>query len=901
MATDVSEPVAIRARRPAMSERDPILAAKIAAPGTPGWAVPRPRITELLAQGTRWCPLTVVTGPPGAGKTTALALWAAAEPGAVAWVRLDRYDNRPGAFWSYVVAALRRSGVVIPDVPSAGARGRAADHVFLLWLVSALAAQDPPVSLVLDDFHVLTEPHVLRGLDFVLRNVGSGLRLVISSRMDPLLPLHRYRVAGQLTEIRAGDLAFSVPEAGLLMSQHGMTVPADSLASLTTRTEGWAAGLRLAAISMGTHPEPDHFVKELITEDSALTGYLMEEVLSTQPPEVRDFLLSTSILEHVSAEAASELLGDEQARGILQALARANTFIQPIGCGWYRYHTLFAEVLRLKLRCEYPERVPGLHRRAARVYERRGSLIDAVRHAAEARDWPLAAGMVIRALAISEITEPHGSRCLADEFLSMPDGEAWPEPQPYLVSAAAALAAGQHESSVAAVGAAEAMLGRLPPGEEAPSRLAATMIRLAVARRTGDLAMAAESTARAEAIVRGVPDGKLARHPKIRAHVLAGRGYVELWSGHLEEAVRVLNSALAAATASGAEYVRADCLAHLAVAEAVHGSPGHAAELAAQAATVSTAGERPNPAALVALAWVHAERAEMRDARSFLQQADAALGARPDKLIGTLAGLVAACLGLAEGHAAGATRCVARARSGWQVPAWLEQRLSHVEARAYVLAGDIRAALAAAGRIDCGSSLEAAVMHAQTWTAAGHTSNARRALAPALAVQKGMPERLQMHVWLADAQLSYDNGDGARGHRSLASALRLAEHEQLRLPFVLEHGWIRQVLRHDAELARSYQRLLNPALRGDQPAAPAAISHPQDATDQPAVIVVDRLTERELEVLRHVSGMLNTAEVAGEMYISVNTVKTHLKSIYRKLAATHRGEAVRRARQLELI
>ena len=779
--------------------------------------------------------------------------------------------------------------------------------MFLLWLVSALAAQDPPVSLVLDDFHVLTEPQVLRGLDFVLRNVGSGLRLVISSRMDPLLPLHRYRVAGQLTEIRASDLAFSIPEAGLLMAQHGITVPADSLASLTTRTEGWAAGLRLAAISMGTHPEPDHFVKELITEDSALTGYLMEEVLSTQPPEVRDFLLSTSILEHVSAEAASELLGDEQAGGILQALARANTFIQPIGCGWYRYHTLFAEVLRLKLRCEYPERVPGLHRRAARLYERRGSLIDAVRHAAEARDWPLAASMVIGALAISEITEPHGSRCLADEFLSMPDSEAWPEPQPYLVSAAAALAAGQHESSVAALTAAEAMLGRLPPGEEAPSRLAATMIRLAVARRTGDLAMAAESTARAEAIVSRVPDGKLARHPKIRAHVLADRGSFELWSGHLEEAVRVLNSALAAATASGAEYVRADCLAHLALAEAVRGSLGHAAELAAQVATAGPAGERrppvqrPNPAALVALAWVHAERTEMRDAHSFLQQADAALGARPDKLIGTLAGLVAAGLGLAEGHAEVAARCVARARSGWQVPAWLEQRLSHVEARAYAIAGDIRAALAAAGRIDCGSSLEAAVMHAQTWTAAGHTSNARRALAPALAAQKGTPERLQMHVCLADAQLSYDSGDGARGHRSLASALRLAEHEQLRLPFVLEHGWIRPVLRHDAELARSYQRLLDPAPRGDQPAAPAAVPHPRDATDQPAIIVVDRLTERELEVLRHVSGMLNTAEVAGEMYISVNTVKTHLKSIYRKLAATHRGEAVRRARQLELI
>ena len=224
------------------------------------------------------------------------------------------------------------------------------------------------MTLVLDDLHLLTEPRVLQGLDFVLRNVGPGLRLAVSSRMDPLLPLHRYRLAGELTEIRASDLAFSTAEAGLLLAQHGSTLTADSLESLTRRTEGWAAGLRLAAISLGAHPDPDQFVKELIAEDSALTGYLVEEVLNVQPPEVRDVLLSTSILEHVSADAAVELTGDERAAGILTALARANAFIQPIGSGWYRYHTLFAEVLRLKLRREYPDRVAALHQRAARWY-----------------------------------------------------------------------------------------------------------------------------------------------------------------------------------------------------------------------------------------------------------------------------------------------------------------------------------------------------------------------------------------------------------------------------------------------------------------------------------------------------------------------------------------------------
>ena len=366
------------------------------------------------------------------------------------------------------------------------ARGRDADHVFLLWLAAALAAQDPPVTLVLDDLHLLTDPTVLDGLDYLLRNVGPGLRLVVSARMDTL-PLHRYRLAGELTEIRARDLAFTVAETGLLLARHGSTLTADSLVRLTRRTEGWAAGLRMAAISMGTHPDPDQFVNELITEDSALTGYLVEEVLNTQPPEVRDVLLSTSILEQVSAQAASELAGNERAGRILSALARANAFVQSIGSGRYRYHTLFAEVLRLTLKREHPDRMAPLHRRAARWYERNGQLTDAVRHAVQAGDWQLAASIVIDELAIGEIIETRGGPCLAGEFAGMPHGRAWSGPQPYLVSAAVALSAGRHASSAAALDAAEAILERLPADQETAGRLAAAMIRLTAALRSGDL------------------------------------------------------------------------------------------------------------------------------------------------------------------------------------------------------------------------------------------------------------------------------------------------------------------------------------------------------------------------------------------------------------------------------
>ncbi len=899
MTTEVAERVPVRARRPAVPGGIPILASKITVPGVPDWVVPRPRITKLIAQGTRWRPLTVLTAPAGAGKTMALALWAAAQPATVAWVGLDEFDNRPGTFWANVVAALRRSGAAIPLVLPA-ARGRDADHVFLLWLAAALAAQDPPVTLVLDDLHLLTDHEVLDGLDYLLRNVGPGLRLVVSARMD-MLPLHRYRLAGELTEIRAHDLAFTVAETGLLLARHGSTLTADSLERLTRRTEGWAAGLRLAAISMGPHPDPDQFVNELITEDSTLTGYLVEEVLNTQPPEVRDVLLSTSILEQVSAQAASELAGHERAGRILSTLACTNAFVQPIGSGRYRYHTLFAEVLRLTLKREHPDRMALLHRRAARWYERNGQLTEAVRHAAQAGDWQLAASIVIDDLAIGEIIETRGGPCLAGEFAGMPNGGPWSGPAAHLVSAAVALSAGRHASSAAALDAAEAILERLPADQETAGRLAAAMIRLTAALRSGDLTAAAAAAVRAEALASRIPADKLARHPDIRARVLSGRGAVELWSGHLDEAARVLESGVAAGTASGRPGEPADCLGHLALAEALRGRLCRAATVAAQAATGLTADQQrppvpnPNPAALVALAWVHLGHYELREAHSRLEQADAVLGVTPDKLIGAVALLAAAYGNLAQGRAAAAAQNVARARSGWSVPAWLDQRLSLAESRAYAVAGDIPAALAAAGRVSRGTSPEATVALAHAWAASGDAENARRVLVPALTTDSGTPDRVRLQAWLVDARLSYTSGDHARGRRSLASALRLAAPEQIRLPFALERGWIEPILRSDPALARSHRSLFSTAEPHDQ--LPPRAGTPETA----ATLVVEPLTEREQEVLRNLSDMLNAAEIASEMNITVNTVKTHLKNIYRKLATTRRGEAVRRARQLELI
>jgi len=294
---------------------------------------------------------------------------------------------------------------------------------------------------------------------------------------------------------------------------------------------------------------------------------------------------------------------------------------------------------------------------------------------------------------------------------------------------------------------------------------------------------------------------------------------------------------------------------------------------------------------------VHLQRGDMQEAHAQLKRAEAALRVCPDKLVSALACLVAAQRRLAEGRAAAASEMIRRAREDWSPPGWLEQRLTILESRAHALAGDITSAVAAARRADPPSVPEAAAALAHAWLASGDHEAARRALDAVAEGQSEAPDGVGLAGWLVDAQLSYGAGDDRRGRRSLERALLLARPERTKLPFVLEQAWLRPVLRHDPELAQASREMLEPVA-----AAPVIpVPRPKPADGQQAPLVVERLSERELEVLTLLSGMLSTAEIASEMYLSVNTVKTHLRSIYRKLSAAHRGEAVRRARQLGLI
>ncbi len=886
--------------RPGPGAEDPVLTAKITIPSPPGWMVPRQRIDELIAASTRG-PLTLITGPPGAGKTMALTSWAAGntEQGTLAWIALDEYDNRPQVFWAYFVATLRQAGIVAPRILPAAGRGGAVGHEFLLRLASALASLAQPLVMVIEDVHLLTDADIIDGLAYVLRNAAPGLHLVMSSRVQPLLPLHRYRLNGELAEIRAKDLAFTAAESSLLMAQLGIGLSAEATEYLTERTEGWAAGIRLAAISLDGHPDPDQFVKELGAEDSAITWYLVDEVLNAQRPVVRDYLLRTSILDRVSADIGAELSDDKPAADTLLALAAANAFVQPLGHGWYRYHSLFADILRLKLRRESPSLVPELHRRAAAWYLRSGRLTEAVRHGAAAGDWQLAARMVVEQLAVAQLIEPTGNQSLAEVFRSLPHE---PDGQLHLLLVAAALELGGGTSTDGkSLAAAKDMLERLPAGDEIPARLAASLISAALARRTGDLDHAVAASARAETSIGRIPKSLLARRPMVRAQVLLGRGIIELWAGDIAQAAATFAGCLAAASASRSAHEVSECLGYLALVEALRGRLSRAAQFARDAAGPQEGSyegqtEPATPAARLALACVHLERNELRQADDELKLADAALGLRPDKLMGAVATLILARCRLAEGHAVLALELVSRARQSWSPPPWLERELILLESRACTAAGDVHAAVAAAGRAELRAGSDTPVALAHAWLAAGDHQAAREALAGAAAGADEEDRQVGLEALLVDAQLGYASGDAAHGRRSLGRALQLAKPEQIRLPFAMARSWLRPVFRRDPDLARSYQQLLEPDLV-------RPVSAPSDtpaASNEPP-LVVDRLSEREREVLRLLAGMLSTAEIAAEMYISVNTVKTHLKSIYRKLSADHRGEAVRRARQLHLI
>jgi LuxR family maltose regulon positive regulatory protein len=361
--------------------------------------VDRPRLFGLLDAPR---PVTLVCAPAGSGKTMLLASWlaGASPPHAVAWVGVERGETDAMRFWAMVLDALRGSGAIAPGDPLATlVPAPLGGHDELLrHLVDGLRRLTRPVVLILDDLHELRARDALRGLEDVLARAPATLRTVIVSRRDPALGLHRLRLADELTEIRGPDLDFTAEEAAELLAGAGVAVAGDDVERLHARTEGWAAGLRLAALSLARHGDPQRFVAEFSGSERTVADYLLGEVLAGQPPELRRLLLRTSILDRVNGPLAELLTGRSDATRLLHELEEANALVVAVDVArsWFRYHHLLADLLRLELRREAAEEIPGLHRLAAGWLADHGQPIAAIRHAEQAADWDLAAELLGR-------------------------------------------------------------------------------------------------------------------------------------------------------------------------------------------------------------------------------------------------------------------------------------------------------------------------------------------------------------------------------------------------------------------------------------------------------------------------------------------------------------------------
>src|SRR5215468_5881187 len=534
----------------------PLLAAKMSVPQIRTPVVARPRLLAQVSQGVSG-PLTVVSAAAGAGKTVLLATWTARglAPGPVAWLSLDPFDDDPGVFWAYVVGSLRRQGVRLPDSIGEPIRVPDIDRSFLARLAGALAGQPRPVVLVLDEFENVSRRTIHQELTFVLRNSGPMLRLVVLTRNGGPLALPRYRLTGEVVQIGAHDLAFTCEEAAALLRQHGVRLSAEALDLLTGHTGGWAAGLRLCAVAMQRLVDPDAFVMALPVSDTALTSYLIEEVLNSQAAEVREFLLRTSIAERLCPELADALTGRSDSDAVLAALQTTNVLTEALddAPGWYRYYPLFAQVLRLELRRQHPELVAGLHGRASAWFAAAGLLTEAAGHAAAAGDWQQAASTLVRRLAVGELLAGREAARLGSLFQPMPAGE--PGAMPAVVRAARAVAHLDAGTCRAQLRAAEAQLGGEAEEDRAPVRACVAVIRAVLAGIAADAGAAEAARAEAEAQLPALADREAA-HPELRALMLASVGGVQLWAGRFEDAEQTLLAGIAAARRPGCEHPR---------------------------------------------------------------------------------------------------------------------------------------------------------------------------------------------------------------------------------------------------------------------------------------------------------------------------------------------------------
>jgi LuxR family transcriptional regulator, maltose regulon positive regulatory protein len=864
--------------------------------------VSRPALFERLsaaAPGT----VTLVCAPAGSGKTVLLRAWAPELDEPVAWTTVDRGERDAQRFWLHLIDALAHAAgneVIERVSPAPSFAGAAA----VRRLLAQLRQAEEPVTLVIDDLHELDSSDARAWLELLLAGLPPQLRVVLATREDPALGLHRLRLAGELTELRGSDLRFSLDETRALLGANGTTLSAAGVALLQERTEGWPAGLRLAAISLAAHPDPERFVSEFSGSERTVAGYLLAEVLERQPPEVRNLLLRTSILDRVSGPLADLLTGDPGTEAILQRLEDQNAFVTALDAArtWFRYHHLFADLLRLELRRVAPASIPSLHRVAAAWYERQGQVIEAVRQYQAARDWGPAGRLLLdEYLSLTMAGRGQTSHALLRMF---PADAQLDDANISCAFAVDSIFYGLLEEAAAHVDVARRLAATMPADRRRLLEVYLAVIALELARRHSDLSKAQEAMHGLEAALGTTPE---TNHPHVspeyRALALMNLGIVELWAGQPDNARQHLEDALDRTRRSSRPFIEIGCVAHLAVAAPLVGQPlPLGLELSERAVAIAEehgwTSESMTTGAFamagMALIWM----GRFAEAEHHLERSEEALRAAADPGTEVVLHHARGILRFGQGRFHEALAQFTGA-----------QRLERLLASEHVFAVDARGR-ALQVRVRMGEAESAQLTLASSSPVERNRAGMRIALA-ALELENDDPEKAvealapvidgsapglyerwaRVEALILDATARDRDGDRRGVEESMEAALELAEPDGLILPFMLWPS--RELLERHPKHRTAHGTLITTILD--------VLAGRAEPKRGPGARLRDELSAAELRVVRYLPSNLTASEIASELIVSANTVRTHMRHIYAKLDAHTRSEAVARARELGLI
>jgi LuxR family transcriptional regulator, maltose regulon positive regulatory protein len=848
--------------------------------------------------------VTILSAPAGSGKTSLLRAWAdrTGQPHRLAVVQVQRDQQDAQLFWLALLGAVRQASGTASRAELPAATPDFNGQAMVERVLSELADYRGSVVLVIDDLHELASPAALGQLSRLLTSLPPQVRAVLATRRDLRLRLHQLRLAGELAEIRAADLRFSERETRELLEASGIALSEAGTTLLHQRTEGWAAGLRLAAISLGGHPDPERFVAEFSGSDRTVAEYLITEMLERQPADVQDLLLRTCLLDRVNGDLADLLTGRSGSERILLDLEDANAFVLSLDPErtWFRYHHLFADLLRLELRRTLPEGVPALHRRAAEWLIQHGQVVDAIRHTQAAGDWPDAARLLAdHSFSLMLDGQTQTIRALLRAF---PPGAYADHPELALVRATVDVVQGRLDEAAAHLAIAESHVQTAPADRRRRLQVAIASLKLSLARRRGHLESVAGQVEFLAAPVTGPSGEDIALGNDLRAVALYNLGTAETWSPlGLEDAERHLREGAVLAREIDRPYLEVSCLAQLGFASRIH-SLATARRRCQEAITLADRhGWDAEPIiapALVTLAALMILTGEFDEGERWLQRAGQAVQTDTGPDIRQLLHMAAGMLHAGRG----------RHREAFEEFTAAERQQSQL-AGSHTLASEVAGwALAAQARLGMVSEARATLAGladeqansgeirnacAVICLADGDPAGALGALASVLdgtAPVIGDVTVVESHLLggLAHREL----GDQRAANQAAERALALAEPDRLVLPFAMTGS--RELLEalprhgtaHAALLADILDVVHGASLR---------------ANGQSTVLPAEELSPTELRVLRFLPTNLSRPEIASELSVSVNTVNTHIRSIYAKLQARDRSSAVQRARELRLL